>query len=204
VVDTLMPETFTPGATPVMPTPFLAAAISPATCVPCGLPDSLGRHAPSVVSGLPVTQLTDASRSKFGAMSGCVSSTPVSITATVTLLLPSDFSCALSALMAGRSHCIGSSGSWPGAAFALATSLAVSAFGVPRSVVDCAGSGALRVLPADSTPRTLRRVLAKSGFDEWTTITPIWSYDVTIVPPASAMAFFTCPEGPCPGRTLTT
>ncbi|MGW0654136.1 hypothetical protein ACWD4T_36080, partial [Streptomyces umbrinus] len=32
----------------------------------------------------------------------------------------------------------------------------------------------------------LRIVLAKSAFDEWTTITPILSYDVTIVPPARA------------------
>lgn len=199
-----MPETFTPGATPVTPTPFLAAAISPATCVPCGLSAALGRQALSVVSGLPDTQLTDASRSKFGAMSGCVSSTPVSITATVTFLLPSVFSCALSALMAGRSHCIGSNGSCPAAASTSATCSEVSTLGVPTSVVDCAGSGAVRVEPADSTPRTLRIVLAKSAFDEWTTITPILSYDVTIVPPAWAMAFFTWEEGPCPARTLTT
>ena len=62
---------------------------------------------------------------------------------------------------------------------------------MPTSVVDCAGSGAVRVEPADCTPRTLRIVLAKSAFAEWTTITPILSYDVTTVPPALAMAFFT-------------
>jgi hypothetical protein len=60
------------------------------------------------------------------------------------------------------------------------------------------------VAPADSTPRTARTVFAKSGFDEWTTMTPIRSYDVTIVPPASPIAFFTCAGAPCPPRTLTT
>ncbi len=187
-----------------MPTPFLAAAISPATCVPCGLSAAPGRQAPSVVSGLPETQLTEASRSKLGAMSGWVSSTPVSMTATVTLSLPSDFSCALSALMAGRSHWSPCSGSWPSAASAAAISLPLRTFGAPVSVVAADGSGAVRVAPADCTPRTVRTCRAKSGFEEWTTITPIRSYDVTTVPPASAIARFTCAGRPCPGRTLTT
>ncbi len=128
----------------------------------------------------------------------------MSITATVTLELPSDFLCAWSALMAGRSHCCGSSGSCPAGASAPATSAALSAFGVPRSVVAAEGSGAVRVAPADCTPRTVRMVLAKSGSEEWTTMTPIWSYDVTIVPPALPTAFFTDAEVPWPGLTLTT
>ena len=43
-------EIFTPGATPMTPLPFLAAAIVPATCVPC-VPTS--RQAPVRVSALP-------------------------------------------------------------------------------------------------------------------------------------------------------
>ena len=67
--------------------------------------------------------------------------------------------------MAARSHCWDSNGSCPASvlASAAATCVALSAFGVPRSAVDCAGSGAMRVLPAESTPRTLRTVLAKSA-----------------------------------------
>ncbi len=96
--------------------------------------------------------------------------------------------------------------SCPSVAFApaAATSSAPSTFGVPTSVVDWAGSGALRVAPAESTPRTVRISLAKSGFEECATITPIRSYAITTDPPASATAFCTRAETPCPGRTLTT
>ncbi len=43
-------EIFTPGATPIAPLPFLAAATVPATWVPCS---STSRQAPARVSGLP-------------------------------------------------------------------------------------------------------------------------------------------------------
>ena len=45
---------------------------------------------------------------------------------------------------------------------------------------------------------------ATSAFDEWTTMTPILSYDVTTVPPALAIAFFTYADVACPPLTLTT
>lgn len=149
----------------------------PATCVPWLLSVGAERQAPSVVSGAPETQLADAPRSKFGARSGWVSSTPVSMTATVTLLLPSVRLCAWSALMAGRSHCRGSIGSWSpvaraDAAFACA---ALSGCSTPVSVVACGTIGLVRVAPAESTPLTRRIDCAKSGFCEWTTMTPICS-----------------------------
>jgi len=43
-------EILTPGATPTTPLPFLAAAMVPATWVPCV---STSRQAPARVSGLP-------------------------------------------------------------------------------------------------------------------------------------------------------
>jgi hypothetical protein len=47
---TRIDDTFTPGATPTMPAPLRAAAIVPATCVPCS---PTGRQAPGRVSILP-------------------------------------------------------------------------------------------------------------------------------------------------------
>jgi hypothetical protein len=136
-----------------------------------------GRQAPSLVSGLPPAQLADWEAEKFGAMSGWVSSTPVSITATVTLRLPGLICAALSAPIARRSHWSASRGSLSGV-FAEAASVrfawaAVRYSTAPSSFVPAAVSGAVRVAPADWTPRTVRMVLAKSGFEEWTTITPI-------------------------------
>ncbi len=61
----------------------------PATCVPWSLPSAYGRQAPSVVSATPPTQLADWLLEKFGARSGWVSSTPVSMMPTVTFWLPS-------------------------------------------------------------------------------------------------------------------
>lgn len=154
------------------------------------IPPLPGRQAPSVVSGLPVAQSAEPARSKLGAMSGCVSSTPVSITATVTARLPSVFSWALSALMALMSHWSGSIGSAPGAASAASAfrCRAVSSSGVAVSVAASAGSGAVRVAPADSTPPALRMVFAKSGSGECATITPTLSYAMTTDPPAREMA----------------
>lgn len=130
-----------------------------------------------MVSGAPVTQFAEADRSKLGARSGWVSSTPVSMTATVTFRLPRDFWCALSALMAGRSHCNGSIGSWSAVARAAAvrSCSAVSGCSTPMSLVACGTIGLVRVAPTESTPLTLRTDGAKSGFWEWTTRTPIRS-----------------------------
>lgn len=110
-------------------------------------------------------------------MSGCVSSTPTSITATVTLLLPGLVFAALSAPIARRSHWSASRGSSPAAAVleTLEASAADSICAAPSSVVPAAVSGAVRVAPADCTPRTARIRLPKSGLAEWTTITPIFS-----------------------------
>src|SRR4051794_35228474 len=74
-------DTFTPGATPIIPAPFFAPAIVPATCVPCS---PTGRQAPGRVSTLPYAQDADFDASKFAFRSGCWSSTPVSSTPTVT------------------------------------------------------------------------------------------------------------------------
>lgn len=131
-----------------------------------------------VVSGAPVTQLAEAARSKLGARSGWVSSTPVSMTATVTRFEPSDFWCALSALIAGSAHCSGSSGSSPAVACAAAAAAWASVSGcamAPTSLVACGTIGLVRVAPADSTPRTRRIVSPKAGFCEWATTTPICS-----------------------------
>ncbi len=108
---TLMPASFTPGATPATPSPLRGEAIVPATCVPWSLPSVYGRQAPSDESATPPTQLADWDLEKFGARSGWVSSTPVSITPTVTSRLPSLTLAALSAPMARMSHWFASSGS---------------------------------------------------------------------------------------------
>ena len=53
-LTTLTEATFTPGATPAMPTPLMAAAIVPATCVPWS--EVVGFHAASDVSRTPPMQ----------------------------------------------------------------------------------------------------------------------------------------------------
>lgn len=129
------------------------------------------------MSALPLTQLADWDAEKFGAMSGWVSSTPVSMTPTVTFRLPGLICAARSAPMARRSHWSASSGSSPAAAPAAsrARSARDSTCAAPSSVVPAALSGAVRVAPAESTPRTARIRAPKSGFGEWTTMTPIRS-----------------------------
>jgi hypothetical protein len=64
--------------------------------------------------------------------------------------------------------------------------------------------GLVRVAPADWTPLTCRTVPAKAGLREWTTMTPIRSYVVTTVPPASDIALFTRLTAPWPPRVFTT
>ena len=72
-----------------------------------------------------------------------------------------------------------------------AASAADSSCAAPSSVVPAAVSGAVCVAPADCTPRAARICSPKAGLAEWTTMTPIFSYAMTTVPPALAMAFFT-------------
>ena len=85
------------GAMPSIPRPFVAAAIVPATCVPWLFSstsagsehDWSGSSAqgPST-SSMSVVKLRDSAASKFGAMSGCEPSMPVSMTPTRTPLRP--------------------------------------------------------------------------------------------------------------------
>ena len=93
----------TPGATPVMPRPSSAAAIVPATCVPCA--DALGLHALRDWSGLPDRQPADRVRSTAAARSGWVASMPESNTPTSTSGLPRLIVRACGAWMSAISHC---------------------------------------------------------------------------------------------------
>ncbi len=86
-----------------------------------------GRQAPALVSATPPTQFADWAAEKFGARSGWVSSTPVSITATVTLRLPGLILAALSAPIDRRSHWSASRGSLSGVLADTASTLAASA-----------------------------------------------------------------------------
>src|SRR6266568_7627288 len=86
-----------------MPVPSSAAAIVPATCVPCD--DVVGAQAAWLGSGLPVTQPADADLSSSLARFGWAGSIPESSTPTSTRELPSLIRCALSALIIDMSHC---------------------------------------------------------------------------------------------------
>ncbi len=101
-VPALMPASFTLGATPTIPIPFLAAAIVPAVWVPCPLSSI---HAAGLVSGTPPIQDTLSAKSTFGARSGCVKSRPVSMSPTTTSGLPPLMACACGALIWFMSHC---------------------------------------------------------------------------------------------------
>ena len=80
-----------------MPTPFSGEPIVPATCVPWPFSSTVAEssqdlsgsvsHAPST-TGSSTVKLRDSARSKFGAMSGCDASTPVSMIPTRTSLEP--------------------------------------------------------------------------------------------------------------------
>ena len=85
------------GATPAIPRPLSGEPIVLATCVPWpSSSSSLGStqlgcsHGPSSMPGseLSIVKLRLRERSKFGAMSGCLPSTPVSMIPTRTAWLP--------------------------------------------------------------------------------------------------------------------
>src|SRR5882757_2626070 len=168
-------ETLTPGATPTMPLPSLAAAIDPATCVPCS---PTGRQAPGRVSSFPYAQDADLAASKFALRSGCWSSTPVSSTPTVIAFEPGFFSQALSApiwVMSDRGTSGDVSGSSRGA-------------GGIAGLAAAGGTSEVRVAPTFWTPLTVRILVAKSAVVEWTTSTPIASYAAKTEPPLAVTA----------------
>jgi hypothetical protein len=66
-VPALMPAIRTSGATPTIPTPFAAAAIVPAVCVPWPLSSSA---AAAPATGAPLRQLALSASSTFGRRSG--------------------------------------------------------------------------------------------------------------------------------------
>ena len=90
----------TSGATPAMPRLLIGAPISLATCVPCPFSSTSAgsehewsgssSHGPSM-SGMSVVKLRLSDREKFGWISGCLPSTPVSMIPTRTSLLPRSF-----------------------------------------------------------------------------------------------------------------
>ena len=96
--STLTTMIFAFGATPTTPTPFAAAAMIPATCVPWPLPSVRSWPGAPVVKSTPCTSSTNPLRSSstplpgisskfvqmFGARSGWSIFAPLSITATVT------------------------------------------------------------------------------------------------------------------------
>jgi hypothetical protein len=160
---TRIEEIRTPGATPTMPLPSLAAATEPATWVPCS---PTGRQAPGRVSTLPYAHDAERAASKFALRSWCWSSTPVSRTPTVIDFEPGLTAQAWSApicVMSGRGISGDSSGDSAGA---------VGTAGFAAS----AGTSDVRVAPTFWTPLTLRSLPAKSAVAECTTRTPIASY----------------------------
>ena len=85
-LTTFTEATFTPGATPATPTPLIAAAIVPATCVPWL--DVVGFQAASDVSTTPPRQDALLSFAICVARSGWVLEMPLSSTPTTTFGLP--------------------------------------------------------------------------------------------------------------------
>ncbi len=90
--------------------PLSAAAMVPAVCVPWpSSSSSTGSTQPGCsqgpsMSGMSVVKLRDSARSKFGARSGWVPSTPVSMTPTRTRLSPSVTAWAWGALIMSMPH----------------------------------------------------------------------------------------------------
>lgn len=102
-MTTLTAATFTPGATPVTPTPLTAAAMVPATWVPWSL--VVGFHAASAVFGTPPTQEALLSLAIWVARSGWLLEMPLSSTPTTTDGLPPVTACACGTRIWGMSHC---------------------------------------------------------------------------------------------------
>ena len=136
-----MPAIFTFGATPTMPRPFLAAAIVPAVCVPW---PSSSIHAAGSWFGTPPTHETLREKSTFGARSGCVQSRPLSMSPTITEVLPPLIARASGAEIWSMSHWIELRGSSPGAG--VPGSIGPAASVVPSSA-SCTPSAAVEAAP---------------------------------------------------------
>ncbi len=165
-LTTFTEATLTPGATPAMPTPLIAAAMVPATWVPWS--EVVGFHALSAVSTTPPRHEALWSLAICVARSGCVLEIPLSRTPTTTDGSPVVTACASGTSIWAMSHCRPHSGSAVGSPVAAATSgaattvVALSSRAVPRPSVDA----------TDSTPDPVTAP-ANAGSVERTTSTPI-------------------------------
>src|SRR5829696_5998604 len=182
---TLTEATRAPGATPVTPTPLIAAAMVPATWVPWS--EVVGFHAASVVSATPPRQDALLDFTICDARSGWVLEIPLSSTPTTTSALPVVTECACGTPIWVMSHCSPNSGSAVGSPVAAgattepASTVSLSSIGVPRPSVDA----------TESTPGPATAEL-KEGLADRATSTPIWSYAATTVPPAAATRAAAC------------
>ena len=171
----LMPAIFTFGATPTMPTPFDAAAIVPAVCVPWPL-SSFAAAAPG--TGAPLRQFALSASDTFGARSGWWKSRPVSMSPTSTDGLPPVIACACGVWIWRMSHCIDEKGSESAAGALGRVPCAPLASSLPS----------LDAKPAvEDTPSirlSFARSFANDALSDRAIATPIWSYPYTNVPPA--------------------
>src|SRR5688572_16245369 len=108
-LTTLTDATFTPGATPAMPTPLMAPAIVPATWVPWS--EVVGLQAATLVSTTPPRHEALCSNAICEARSGCVGEMPESSTPTTTDGSPVVTECASATSICAMSHCEPQSGS---------------------------------------------------------------------------------------------
>jgi hypothetical protein len=149
-----------------MPTPLMAAAIVPATCVPWV--DVVGFQAASAVFTTPPRQDALLSFAICVARSGWVLEIPVSSTPTTTSGLPVVIAWASATSICVMSHCSPQSGSpvgLPGASTAAEetdSSTSPSSSGVPSPVVEATAS-----TPAPDA------LVTNSGLAERATSTPI-------------------------------
>ena len=191
------------GATPAIPSPFSAAPIEPATCVPCPSSSSFAgstqlgcSHGPSM-DGMSVTKLRERAASKFGARSGWVPSTPVSRIPTRTPLSPGCFEYEPPAVAwsIAMSHWSEASGSADRAAreacvpfFAFAAlNAAVRSAAVSCSTTSTFGvrSGALPIGTFRAAPTSAAWAAAsvtKLRLADMTVATPTDAFSFTIVP----------------------
>ena len=153
------------GATPAMPMPLIGAPIVDATCVPCPSSSTFGgsthdgtSHGPSISSpfasvGMSVVKLRLSSLEKFGAMSGCVPSTPVSMIPTSTCLLPRStrYEPSVVAWICCMSHWRSASGSAFGPLPGWDRRCSVSAFA--SFCVERVAAGLLDRIAVDGSPR---------------------------------------------------
>jgi hypothetical protein len=209
----------TPGATPPTPRPLSAAPIVPATWVPwlssstsAGSLHDGTSHGPSSMpgSGLSTVKFRLSSRLRFGAMSGWLPSTPVSMMPTRTSWVPGRRAYeppGVAPIMA-MSHCRPESWSPPGggpppagAARADGSCSTSRQAGLPRA---CAGVRPIAVFAAAPTTAALARARrANPARLDRTVATPTARLRRTMRPPAVLTAWRACAAlVPC-ARTTT-